>query len=199
MKLYLIRHGQSEANATNTHSGWSPVDLTEKGRAQAEGARDLLADISFDQIYVSDVKRAQQTAQIVFPGRAFTYSPLIREMNNTAMRGRTAEEMTELFPTLYPACRRAFDYAPLGWDCESGEQLRQRAARFMKLVQSEEDTRVAAVCHGGFIRACAAWALCTPTHNPVMDTTNASVSVLEYRRGCWHLRAWNVTKEGIGS
>ena len=35
MKLYRIRHGESESNASDTHSGWSPVDLTPKGREQA--------------------------------------------------------------------------------------------------------------------------------------------------------------------
>ncbi len=50
MLLYLIRHGESEANADGTHSGWSPVNLTEAGRAQAASARSLLDGVSFDRI-----------------------------------------------------------------------------------------------------------------------------------------------------
>jgi broad specificity phosphatase PhoE len=36
MKLYLIRHGQSEANFNKAHSGWGAIGLTAEGRAQAE-------------------------------------------------------------------------------------------------------------------------------------------------------------------
>ena len=42
MKLYLVRHGQSVANATKIHSGWSQVPLTEQGRADAARAGEYL-------------------------------------------------------------------------------------------------------------------------------------------------------------
>ena len=194
MELYLIRHGESEANALDLHSGWSPVDLTEEGRAQARGAHELLAGAVFDRIYVSDVKRAQQTARIVFPEAEFTYCTLIRELDNTAMRGKSAQDMLKLFPDKYPACRRAFDYAPLkGLDCESGAHLRSRAAAFLRLVRDSGCERSAAVCHAGFIRACAAHILDTPTHNPPLVCMNASVSVLMFVREKWRVKAWNVT------
>ncbi len=197
MKLYLIRHGESEANADGTHSGWSPVNLTDRGRAQAEGTRRLLEGVSFDRIYVSDVRRAQQTTQILFPDKAFIYNALIRELNNTAMRGKTPDQMLRLYPALYPACRRAFDYAPLGLDCESGPHLQNRAAAFLRLVQSEDETRFAAVCHAGFIRACGACALSTPTHIPALDVDNAAVCVLEFRKGCWHVLLWNLSADAL--
>ena len=192
MDLYLIRHGKSEANAAGTHSGWSPVDLTEEGIREVTAARRLLEGLCFERIYVSDVKRAQQTAGILFPDREYIFCPLIRELNNTAMRGKTAEEMLALFPDLYPEARRAFDYACLGLDCESGPHLRARAAEFLAMVQSEEPIRFAAVCHGGFIRACAAEVLSAPTHNPPMDCHNASVNILSFRKGYWRISGWNL-------
>lgn len=39
MDLYMIRHGESLANFTDTHAGWAPVPLTETGEAQAAAAR----------------------------------------------------------------------------------------------------------------------------------------------------------------
>ena len=68
MDLYMIRHGESLANFTGTHAGWAPVPLTEKGEAQAEAARRHVRNLTFDRLYVSDVRRAQQTADILFPG-----------------------------------------------------------------------------------------------------------------------------------
>ena len=193
MELYLIRHGESESNFDGTHSGWSPVNLTEKGRRQALAARSLVESTAFDTIYVSDVRRAQQTARIVFPEKPFVFCSLIRELNNTAMRGKTKEDMMALFPDLYPACRRAFDYAPLGMDCESGAHLRARAGEFLSFLAAEEPVRAAAVCHAGFIKACAAWVLNTPTHVPPMHVDNASVCILAFRNGLWRVKSWNLT------
>ena len=195
MELYLIRHGESESNYDGTHSGWSPVNLTEKGRRQALCAGQLVSGLDFDRIYVSDVRRAQQTARIIFPNAPFVFSSLIRELDNTAMRGKTKEDMLALFPDLYPACRAAFDYAPLGMDCESGCHLRARAGEFLTSVAREENVRCAAVCHAGFIKACAAWVLSTPTHVPPLRVDNASVCILAFRDGRWHIKAWNITAD----
>ena len=61
MDLYMIRHGESLANFTGTHAGWAPVPLTEKGEAQAEAARRHVRNLTFDRLYVSDVRRRRRT------------------------------------------------------------------------------------------------------------------------------------------
>ena len=193
MELYLIRHGESEGNFNRTHNGWAPTPLTETGRQQAAQSGPLVSGVVFDRIFVSDVLRAWQTARILFPEQEFVFCPLIREMNNTSMRGRTAEDMLELFPGLYPACREKFDYSPLGWDCESGAHLTYRGGEFLDMVASLGLERVCAVCHAGIIRAMCAYVLGIPDHNPPMCCDNASVNVLEYRHGRWHVKKWNLT------
>ncbi len=192
MELYLIRHGESEGNFTRTHNGWAPTPLTEKGRMQAAQTRPLVEGVHFDRIFVSDVLRAWQTARILFPDSEFTFSPLIREMNNTSMRGKTADDMMELFPELYPVCREKFDYAPLGWDCESGTHLTNRGGEFLSMVAGLGLDRVCAVCHAGIIKAMCAYVLGIPDHNPPMHCGNASVNVLSYERGRWRLKYWNL-------
>ena len=42
MKLVLLRHGQSEWNLENKFTGWTDVDLTEKGEAEAKNAGKLI-------------------------------------------------------------------------------------------------------------------------------------------------------------
>ena len=64
--LILLRHGQSEWNATNQFTGWHDCDLTELGEAEArEGAR-LLADAGIlpDVVHTSVLTRAIRTADI---------------------------------------------------------------------------------------------------------------------------------------
>lgn len=62
-KLVLIRHGESEWNQENRFTGWTDVELSEKGRAEAQEAGKLLkeAGFSFDFAYTSVLKRAIHT------------------------------------------------------------------------------------------------------------------------------------------
>lgn len=195
MDLYMIRHGESLANFTGTHAGWAPVPLTEKGEAQAEAARRHVQNLTFDRLYVSDVRRAQQTADILFPGVPRTFSTIIREINNTSMRGKTCDDMTALYGERYLACRKNFDYAPLGIDCESGAHMLARAQEFLDLVAAEETlTRVAAVAHAGLITAMAEVVLGARVGRQ-MSCGNASISIFRYENNRWRLRLWNLTPD----
>ncbi len=62
-KLVLCRHGQSDWNLKNLFTGWTDVDLTEKGNVEAVAAGRLLKDLGydFDIAYTSVLKRAIRT------------------------------------------------------------------------------------------------------------------------------------------
>ena len=60
--LYLVRHGETEANVTNTLQGQSDVRLNEKGIRQAQLVGKRLRDQHFDVILSSDLSRAAVTA-----------------------------------------------------------------------------------------------------------------------------------------
>jgi len=64
--LVLLRHGQSEWNLKNVFTGFTDVDLTEKGIEEAINAGKLLKEegISFDQVFTSTLKRANETAEL---------------------------------------------------------------------------------------------------------------------------------------
>ena len=59
-KLVLLRHGESTWNKENRFTGWTDVDLTDKGRAEARGAGRLLkaGGFEFDLVFTSLLKRA---------------------------------------------------------------------------------------------------------------------------------------------
>jgi len=67
MKVILIRHGESEANVAHriNDDPARPVNLTARGRAQAEAASDELRAVRFTCAYASEFPRAQQTANIL--------------------------------------------------------------------------------------------------------------------------------------
>lgn len=65
MKLFLIRHGQTDWNKQGIIQGSTDIELNETGMKQAEETRKSLEGISFDCIFSSPLKRAQQTAEII--------------------------------------------------------------------------------------------------------------------------------------
>lgn len=69
MKIYFVRHGETDMNARNMFYGWYDADINEKGIAQAEELRAAFETIHIDAIYSSDLKRAYHTAEIIVNGR----------------------------------------------------------------------------------------------------------------------------------
>ena len=64
MKIYLVRHGESIANAKGIHQGQKiDTSLSKKGLEQAKKIAERLKDENFEIIYSSDLKRAYETAK----------------------------------------------------------------------------------------------------------------------------------------
>lgn len=80
MKLVLIRHGESEWNKLNLFTGWTDVELTEKGREEAATGGRLLKEqgFDFDVCYTSYLKRAIHTLDIVLDQMDRTWLPVIK-------------------------------------------------------------------------------------------------------------------------
>ena len=120
MTLVLIRHGQSEWNKLNLFTGWTDVDLTDQGRAEAAQAAELLRDggYDFDKCYVSTLKRAIHTLNIVLDGLDRAWLPVekcwrLNERHYGALQGlnkaETAEKYGEAQVKLW---RRSYDVRP---------------------------------------------------------------------------------------
>jgi probable phosphoglycerate mutase len=62
-KIYLIRHGETDYNASRRMQGWLDIPLNEVGREQANLSASKLVGVSIDHIYSSDLRRAYETAQ----------------------------------------------------------------------------------------------------------------------------------------
>lgn len=65
MKIYLIRHGETDWNTVKRLQGATDIPLNENGEALARVTRDEMKDIPFDMIFTSPLKRAYRTAEIV--------------------------------------------------------------------------------------------------------------------------------------
>ena len=80
-KLVLCRHGQSDWNLKNLFTGWTDVDLTDKGRQEAIDAGKLLADLDFDFdiAFTSVLQRAIHTLWLIMDELDRTWIPVIRD------------------------------------------------------------------------------------------------------------------------
>lgn len=63
--IYLVRHGESEANIQKRYSGITDVDLSQKGRLQAAAAGQNLVTEKISHIYSSPLRRSKDTAKII--------------------------------------------------------------------------------------------------------------------------------------
>ena len=69
MKLYIIRHGQTDWNRARRLQGRTDIPLNEWGRRVAELTREGLKDVAFDMAFTSPLIRAKETAEIILGDR----------------------------------------------------------------------------------------------------------------------------------
>ena len=119
-KLVLIRHGESEWNQKNLFTGWTDVDLTDKGRSEAkEGGKSLKDDgFMFDVAFTSVLKRAIRTLNIVLDEIDLMWRPVIKsyrlnERHYGALQGLNKAETAEKYGAEQVLqWRRSYDVPP---------------------------------------------------------------------------------------
>tara|TARA_Y100000588_G_C14089540_1_gene853786 strand:+ start:229 stop:825 length:597 start_codon:yes stop_codon:yes gene_type:complete len=160
-KMILLRHGQSVWNAANIFTGWTDVDLSEIGEAEAAKAGDELADTAIDVVHTSELIRAQRTAEIVMERNSASsdvpthcdirlnerhYGDL-QGMNKDETRAKHGEEQVHIW-------RRSYDVPPPG-----GESLEMCAERTLPYLSEaiipdlEAGKTVLVAAHGNSLRS----------------------------------------------
>lgn len=89
MKIYLLRHGETEHNAKNVYQGTLDSPLSKKGQQQAKAAAQFLKNKNIQIIFASPLGRAQKTAAIIAQeiGTQIITVPEFREMNFGLLQG----------------------------------------------------------------------------------------------------------------
>ena len=164
-RFCLIRHGQTNWNLEGRYQGQSDVALNETGRQQAvEITRQLQGQI-ITAIYSSDLKRAQETAQIIASALKLPYSidPRLREINQGEWEGQQVEIIKARYADLWN--QRAVDPAsvrPPGG--ETVGEVAKRAYEVMEdLARRYPGGKVLIISHGLTL----ATILCKVRHIPI--------------------------------
>ncbi|GAC1409638.1 MAG: 2,3-diphosphoglycerate-dependent phosphoglycerate mutase [Burkholderiaceae bacterium] len=119
-KIVLMRHGESIWNLDNRFTGWTDVDLTEKGCAEARDAGRMLkeAGFGFDLAYTSVLKRAIRTLWITLDEMDLMYVPIhhdwrLNERHYGALQGlNKAETAAKYGNEQVLKWRRSYDTPP---------------------------------------------------------------------------------------
>lgn len=120
MTLVIIRHGESEWNLKNLFTGWTDVDLTDTGRAEAHAGGKALkeAGYDFDLCYTSLLKRAIHTLNCVLDELDRNWLPVtkawqLNERHYGALQGlNKADAAAEHGEAQVKIWRRSFDVCP---------------------------------------------------------------------------------------
>ena len=123
-KLVLVRHGQSAWNLENRFTGWTDVDVTDLGRAEAREAARLLREghYDFDIAYTSVLKRAIKTLGLIQEEMDLDWLPVIRawqlnERHYGALQGLNKAETAEKYgDAQVKIWRRSYDIPPPALD-----------------------------------------------------------------------------------
>lgn len=142
MRLYLVRHGETDSNKKRLLQGHSDCELNEYGRELARRTRDGLRDVPFDVAYTSPLRRAKETAQILIEGRNIPLfeDKRICEIGFGEYEGMCAdkEHYTIPDPQFMNFFRdpSSYEAPPKG---ESFEQLLHRVGEFLKELFNHEE------------------------------------------------------------
>lgn len=200
MKLYLVRHGETDWNTLSRIQGNTDTVLNEKGRQQAAELADKLKEgYQIRRIYTSDRRRARDTAGII--GERLGITPKVEngleEINFGRWEGCTWQQVKEKFPEEYQIWHRNRRYhVP-----PSGESYQQLLERLLPTIddiineneQEEEDLLV--VTHSAVIMTLMSYLYDTPFEDMAKNYRTGNTGIVELDQKLFYQRYQEMMKE----
>ncbi len=155
MKLYFVRHGESEANTRHVISNReSPFGLTALGKRQAAKLAESLKSIPMTSIFSSPILRARKTAEILSQKSQLPIqvTEALREYDCGILEDKSDQASWEAHRTTYQewTLRQNFHYKPEGG--ESFLDMQNRFLPFIEKITNENlyiDNHILLIGHGG--------------------------------------------------
>ncbi|GAA6140485.1 histidine phosphatase family protein [Hydrogenophaga sp. 5NK40-0174] len=179
MRLVLVRHGASQANLAGLVTGTPNDMLSPAGIEQARQASMQFAPLLQPQAcYTSQWRRAQQTAEMVFPSLSFRVDPRLGETDAGDVADSKLTDFLQDQPDFYTSHLNAY---PGG---ESHQQLYERVTSWLDDARQQHNGLVLAVCHAGPIACLMHHALGISMERfPCLMAQHTSLSIIDYAEG----------------
>jgi len=152
MKLYFVRHGESDANVQHVISNReSAFHLTPRGQAQAHTLAETLRDISMTAIYASPVLRARETADVVSRSFHLPYqvTEALREYDCGILEEKSDEESWKLHGEIAEDWVLNHNYLRKPEGGESFLDIQNRFLPFIESLKDGIDKHILLIGHGG--------------------------------------------------
>ena len=159
MKLYFVRHGKTEWNLEGRFQGYSgDSNLLPEAVENIQLLGEHLADVPFDRIFSSDLKRAHVTAELIHQAnrhsRIVETTPQLREWNFGRLEGTKIRLMQDIYPQQFTALKTNLaQFNSHMFDAETVYQATQRIIQFVKALKESQDETVLIVSHGAILTA----------------------------------------------
>lgn len=148
MKLYIVRHSQTNYNVLGLCNADPSVDvhLTELGIQQTQNLRELLKNVNYDRVYISELPRTRQTAEIIneYHNKPLIVEPLINE-NKTGFENEPAASWYKAIGSGAESWTVSFN------EGESRDDARKRAEAFVAKLKKDKPANTILVVTHGFI------------------------------------------------
>lgn len=187
MKIYFVRHGKTEWNLEGRFQGQrGDSALLPEAFEDIQLLGEHLADVPFDRIFSSDLKRAHITAELIHQAnhhsKIVETTPQLREWDFGRLEGTKICLMQDIYPQQYTALKTNLaQFNSSMFEAETVYQATQRIIQFVKDLKDSQAETVLIVSHGAIltasIRSLLGFEPAQLRHRGGLD--NASITVLE--------------------
>lgn len=184
MKLYLIRHGQTDWNTAGKIQGSTDIPLNEKGLAQAACLAKGMEGRPVARVYTSPLQRAAKTGEALAHAQHVKIEPVegLREVGFGAWEGKNWDTVSREYPDDF---RRwvddPFAVAPSGGEPQM--QIRKRCGMAMDYIVGQAERLkgdVAVVSHGAALAYILEWLMKDVPLDQEIIVGNASITTVDY-------------------
>ena len=183
--IFLVRHGETEWNKKNRLQGNQDSPLTLMGVKQAREVKKSLEQYKIDKAYVSPLKRARDTMEIILKDRELeaVITDNLREINLGPWEGKTRRETALSHPDEYMAFWKRPDSFNLP-GAETFQELQQRVVEELgSIFLKEKNKNILVVSHWIAIKVALAHYSSIPISHlsGIADPVNGSFLLLSKR------------------
>lgn len=194
IRLYLIRHGETEWNRARRFQGWTDIELSAEGEEQARLLGERFKKIKIDEIYASPLKRAVATAMPIakVQGIDVITKESFKEINFGEWEGMTAPEISAKYGKDFDDFIVAPEKGVFPGDISFDKVTDRIKAGFEEVLEGKKDKNIVIVSHGGIIRLMIKYLLnfdCEWYNKTWID--NTSISLVEIRKHGTLMRVLN--------
>ncbi len=180
LSVFILRHGQSEGNASNTYQGRLDFPLSARGEEQARAAGEWLKQIKPDRIISSPMLRAHRSAEIIAETAGIDrveLSDILIEVDVGLFSGIDPDTAARRHPELWnDFYSRSWDAIP---DAETSRQMYARAIlawRRIREIGMQGASRIVCMTHGGLLQWLMKSTMGAHAWLPLLPMSNCGIS-----------------------